>query len=265
MSRYKLKIISIFLIILSALSLKAGDEFCGARNTSFRSGEEIKMKVYYSTLGIYIAAGEATFTANLERYNGKPAYHCIGEGMTYSFFDKFFRVRDKYETYIDTSNMLPIKFLRNVEEGKTKIYNNVTFNHSAGTAVSTNGVYKVPGCIQDVISSIYYARNIDFNKYQPGSKIPYDMFLDDEIYHLSLSYVGKEVVKTRFGKFHSIKFIPLLIKGTIFQGGEKMNVWVSDDPNHVILRVESPISVGSVKIDMMGYKNLRYPLTSMIR
>ena len=265
MNILKLRITSIVLILFTASSLKAGDEFCGMRNTAFNGGEEINMRVYYSTLGIYIAAGEATFSTTLDRYNGKPVYHCTGEGKTFSFFDKFFKVRDKYETYIDTTTMLPIKFLRNVEEGKTKIYNNVTFNHTAGTAVSTNGVFKVPGCIQDVISSIYYARNIDFSKFKPGSKIPYDMFLDDEIYHLSLSYVGKETVKTRYGKFHSIRFIPLLIKGTIFQGGEKMNVWVSDDPNHVVLRVESPISVGTVKIDMMGYKNLRYPLTSQIK
>lgn len=251
--------------MLSGLTLRAGDEFCGARNTAFKDGESITMRVYYSTLGIYISAGEATFNTTIERYNGRTTYHCVGDGKTYSFFDKFFKVRDRYETYIDTATMLPIKFLRNVEEGKTKIYNNVTFNHAAGTAVSTNGVYKVSPCIQDVISSIYYARNIDFNKYKPGSKIPYDMFLDDEIYHLSLSYIGKEVVKTRYGKFNAIKFVPLLIKGTIFQGGEKMNVWVSDDPNHVVLRVESPISVGSVKIDMMGYKNLRYPLSSQIK
>ncbi len=261
----QLKFISLIVIMLSGLTLRAGDEFCGARNTAFKDGESITMRVYYSTLGIYISAGEATFNTTIERYNGRTTYHCVGDGKTYSFFDKFFKVRDRYETYIDTATMLPIKFLRNVEEGKTKIYNNVTFNHAAGTAVSTNGVYKVSPCIQDVISSIYYARNIDFNKYKPGSKIPYDMFLDDEIYHLSLSYIGKEVVKTRYGKFNAIKFVPLLIKGTIFQGGEKMNVWVSDDPNHVVLRVESPISVGSVKIDMMGYKNLRYPLSSQIK
>ena len=57
---------------------------------------------------------------------------------------------------------------------------------------------------------------------------------------------------------------PLLIKGSTFDGGEKMNVWVSDDPNHLVLRIESPISVGNVKVDMMEYKNLRYPLTSLI-
>jgi hypothetical protein len=90
------------------------------------------------------------------------------------------------------------------------------------------------------------------------------MFLDDEVHHLYLKYMGKEKIKTKYGKFRAIKFKPLLIKGTIFQGGEGMTAWISDDPNHLLLRVESPIVVGSIKVDMMGYKNLRYPLTSLI-
>jgi len=160
--------------------------------------------------------------------------------------------------------LIPYKFIRNVDEGGYKKYNNVTFNQTAGTAVSTNGVFTVTKCIQDVVSAVYYARNIDFNKYNVNDKIPFDMFLDDEVYHLYIRYMGKEKLKTRYGKFNAIKFKPLLIKGTIFEGGEKMNAWVSDDPNHLLLRVESPIAVGSIKVDMMGYKNLRYPLTSLI-
>lgn len=252
------------LILLFSFTSPDADEFCGVHNTAFNAGEEVTMKVYYTTLGMYVGAGEAKFTTSLERFNGKPVYHCVGTGTTYSFFDNFFKVRDRYETYIDTATMLPLKFIRNVDEGGYKIYNNVSFNHKAGTAVSTNGVFKVTSCIQDVISSTYYARNIDFKKYKPGDKIPFDMFLDDEIYHLYLRYEGKENIKTKYGKFRAIKFKPLLIKGTIFEGGENMNVWVSDDNNRLLLRAESPISVGSIKVDMMGYKNLRYPLTSLI-
>jgi len=262
--RYPGKIAATFLIILTTLSLRAGDEFCGARNTAFSSGEVITMKVYYTTLGMYIAAGDATFTTTLEKFNGRPAYHCVGVGKSYSFFDNFFKVRDRYESYIDTSTMLPLKFIRDVSEGGYKIYNNVTFNHSAGTAITTNGVFKIPNCIQDVVSAMYYARNIKFDKYNVNDKIPFDMFLDDEVHHLYLRYVGKETIKTRYGKFRSIKLRPLLVKGTMFEGGEKMTVWVSDDANRLVLRVESPISVGSVKVDMMGYKNLRYPVSSMI-
>lgn len=238
-------------------------DFCGIKNTAFKDGERVNMTVYYSALGAYIGAGDASFTTTIERFNGKPVYHFVGEGKTYPFFDNFFKVRDRYESYVDTATLLPYKFIRNVDEGGYKIYNNVTFNQSANTAVSTNGVFKITDCMQDVVSAIYYARNINFDKYKPGDKIPFDMFLDDEIFHLYIRYIGKEKIKTRYGKFHAIKFKPLLIKGTIFEGGEKMTAWVSDDPNHLLLRVESAISVGSIKIDMMGYSNLRYPLNSL--
>lgn len=260
-----MKAITTIFIFLFASIIQPGNEFCGVRNTSFQSGEDITMKVYYSTLGVYVGAGEANFTTTVTRFNNKPVYHVVATGTTYPFFDKFFRIRDRYESYIDTSTMLPVKFIRNVDEDGYKIYNNVSFNHNAGTAVSTNGVFKVTKCIQDVISSVYYARNIDFSKYKKGDKIPFDMFLDDEIYNLYLRYEGKEQVKTKYGRFNAIKFKPLLIKGSIFEGGEKMTVWVSDDPNHILLRAESPIAVGSIKVDMMAYRNLRYPLTSLIK
>ncbi len=251
------------LLLLSSITLSAGDDFCGIRNTAFQAGEITTFKVYY-TLGVYIAAGEATFAVNLEKLNNKPVYHITGEGKTYGFYDNFFKVRDKYETYMDTANLQPMKFIRNVYEGGYKKYENVTFNQQTNTAVTSDGVFKVPNCVQDVVGAIYYARNIDFNKYKEGDKIPFSMFLDNETYNLYIRYLGKETVKTKYGKFRAIKFKPLLIKGTIFEGGEKMTVWVSDDANHLPLRVESPISVGSIKVDMMNYHNLRYPLSSLV-
>lgn len=256
-----------FLIIaLCGLSFTAKNTGpCNIRNSAFKADEEVRMKVFYSTLGMYVGAGEAVFTSSLERYNGKPVYHLVGTGSTYSFFDGFFKVRDRYESYVDTTDLLPYKFVRNIDEGGYKKYNNVTFNHDANTAVSTNGVFKVTDCIQDVVSMVYYCRNINFDKYKVNDKILFDMFLDDEVFHMYIRYMGKETIKTRYGKFNAIKIRPLLIKGTIFEGGEKMTAWLSDDPNHLLLRAESPIAVGSIKVDMMSYKNLRYPLTSLIK
>ncbi|MDH7464568.1 DUF3108 domain-containing protein [Chitinophagaceae bacterium 26-R-25] len=259
---FLIALITLFVLPLTN-ALNAGDDFCGMKNTAFNTGEYLNYKVYY-TLGVYVAAGEANFNVSLEKFNNKPVYHVVGDGSTYSFYDNFFKVRDRYESYVDTATLQPLKFIRNINEGGYKKYENVTFNKTANTAVTNNGVFKVPACIQDVISAIYYARNIDFNKYKPEDKIPFSMFLDNEVYNLYVRYLGKEKIKTKYGTFNAVKFKPLLIKGTIFEGGEKMNVWVSDDGNHIPLRVESPISVGSIKVDMMGYRNLRYPLTSMI-
>ncbi|HEY2348301.1 MAG TPA: DUF3108 domain-containing protein, partial [Puia sp.] len=200
----------------------------------------------------------------MEELGGKPVYHVTGAGKNYSFLDNFFKVRDKYESYIDTATLQPLKFIRNVSEGSYRKYENVSFNKTAHTAITNSGVFKTPDCIQDVLSTMYYARNIDFDKMKPGDKIPFSMFLDNQVYDLYIRYVGKETIKTKYGKFRAIKIKPLLIKGTIFEGGEKMTVWISDDANHIPVRVESPISVGSVKVDMMDFKNRRTPMSSQI-
>lgn len=256
--------IAALLLVLLSFPLRAGDEFCGIKNTTFQAGEGITFKVYYTLAGVYVAAGEASFNVTLERLMNKPVYHIVGDGKTYNFYDNFFKVRDRYESYIDTANLQPLKFIRNIYEGGYKKYENITFNQTANTAVTNEGVFKVPTCVQDVLSSIYYARNIDFSKYKEGDKIPFSMFLDNENYEMYIRYLGKENVKTKYGKFRAIKFKPLLIKGTIFEGGEKMTVWVSDDGNRLPVRIESPISVGNIKVDMMSYRNLKYPLSSLI-
>jgi hypothetical protein len=258
------KILISIISVITWLNLTAGDDFCGISNKAFMTGESLTYNVFYAVAGIYVNAGTANFTLTKDKVNNVPCYHVIGEGHTNSSYDWIFKVRDKYETYFDTTNLQPLKFVRNVDEGGYKKTENVSFNQQTNTAVTSEGVFKLPNCVQDVLSSIYYARNIDFNKYKPGDKIPFSMFLDNEVYDLYIRYLGKEVIKTKYGKFRAIKFRPLLIKGTIFEGGEKMTVWVSDDPNHFPLRIESPIVVGTVKVDMMGYRNNRYPLTSLI-
>jgi hypothetical protein len=261
-------LITFCLLVMMGLSIpiKADEDFCGGiRNTAFQAGETLRYKVSYSFAKVMnLAAGEATFTTTLERLNGKDVYHVVGEGKTYNFYDKFFKVRDRYESYIDTATLQPYKFVRNVNEGGYKTYENVTFMKTTNTAITTQGVYPIPSCIQDVLSAIFYARNINFSHLKPDDKIPFDMFLDRQVYHLYVRYLGKEVMRTSYGKFRTIKFRPLLVKGTIFEGGEKMTVWVTDDPNHIAVRVESPVSVGSVKVDMVDNHNLRYPLNALI-
>jgi hypothetical protein len=150
-----------------------------------------------------------------------------------------------------------------VDEGGYKKYENVTFYQETKTAVSNKGVFKVPACVQDVMSEVYLARNMNFTGLKPGDLLPFDLFLDDKVYNMYVKYMGRETIKTKYGKFRCIKFKPLLVKGTIFEGGEKMTVWVTDDANRLPVRIESPITVGSIKVDMMTYYNLRHPLTSL--
>ncbi len=204
--RRKLFIVSFGIMTLSKMVSAQNQEFCGLKNTSFQEGEQITYIVFYNVAGIYVNAGSAVFTSSIERLNNRVVYHVVGDGKTNPSYDWIFKVRDKYESFIDTALMEPLRFLRNIDEGGYKKYENVTFNNTANTAVTTKGVYQVPDCIQDVLSAVYYARNIDFDKYKINDKIPFKMFLDNEVYDMYIRYLGKETVKTKYGKFKAIKF-----------------------------------------------------------
>jgi len=255
----------IFLLFFS-VTINAQDfTSCNLVNKSTQNKEQITYKVYYTFAGAWIGAGVATFTNKLENYKGKPVYHIVGDGKTLRTYDWFFKVRDKYESYIDTSTMLPYKFVRRVNEGGYKKFNIVNFNRKRNSASSNDGVKKVPPCVQDVVSSIYYARNIDFNKYKKGAKIPFSIFLDNKVYNIYIRYLGKVKLTTKHGVFMTIKFKPLLIDGTIFEGGEKMTVWITDDDNKIPVHIETPILVGKVRIDLVKYKNLRNPTKGVLK
>lgn len=256
--------ILLFLSLLVHAQAGPGSNRCSVNNTSFKSGEQVDFHVYYTLAGIWVHAGNVTFTANLATLENKPVYHIIGDGSTLQSYDWIYKVRDRYETFLDTFTMLPRKFIRKVNEGGYRKFETVSFYHESGTAVTNQGVFKIPACAQDVLSEVYLARNIDFSRHKPGEEIPFDLFLDNEVYNMYVRYLGKETIKTRYGTFRTVKFRPLLLKGSIFDGGEKMTVWVTDDANRLPVRVESPITVGKIKVDMMGYKNLRHPLTSLV-
>jgi hypothetical protein len=234
-------------------------------NRAFKHGEQLKYKVYYTASVLYVPAGEVQFDAALEDYNSKTCWHFKGSGRTYKSYDWFFKVKDLYESYVDTQTMLPIKFLRDVHEGGYKLYHNVTFMQEKKLAISTKGVYKVPAGIQDIMSAVFSIRNIDCSKLTIGEKIPFNVFIDDEIWPIYIKYAGKEKIKTKVGTVNCMKFVPYLIKGNLFKGGEGMKIWITDDANKIPIRIESEVSVGYVRADLFEMTNIRNSFTSIIK
>lgn len=229
-----------------------------AQNYAFKAGERIEYSVGYSVIGVYLSAGSASFTTI--KTDTANVFHFVGEGATNKRYDWIFKVRDRYESYYDAKKMLPLKSVRNVSEGKYKRYEETVFDHKGNIAITKKGNFKVPADIQDVISIVYKSRNINFANYKPGDKITFNMFFGTEIYNMYIKYVGRETVKTKYGNIKAIKLMPLLLKGNVFKGGEDMAVWITDDNNHIPIKIESKLSVGSIKVHLSNYQNLQYPL-----
>src|SRR5690606_7671074 len=120
-------------------------------------------------------------------------------------------------------------------------------------------------CSWDVLSIIYYARNLDFSDNKAGDRVPIKIFLDNEEHQSFIEFLGKDVLSIKgVGTFNCYKFSPLLIEGTIFNSGSGMVVWVTDDENNLPILIETPILVGSIKARIRSFENLRHPLNSKL-
>jgi hypothetical protein len=240
------------------------DQRCSPKNTAFQAGEKVTFKIAFKWGALWLSAGEVTFNTEAAKYNNKDVYHTTGFGETYKSYDWFFKVRDKYESYIDQETLQPYKFIRDVNEGGYTFYQNVTFKHDENKAISLTGTYDIPDCCQDILSAIYFSRCIDFNKLKVNDTVPLTTFLDDKVYPLYVRYLGKQKIEVKSGTYNTFVLKPLLVQGTIFKGGEAMNVYVTDDDNRVPVLIESPILIGAIRAELHSYSGLRNPFKSKV-
>ena len=239
---------------------------CPTKHQVFEPGEKMVYKVFYNWTALWLNAGEVVFKVQEKKLNNKDVYHLSATGQTYKSYEWFYKVKDVYESYVDINTLRPYRFARDVYEGGYVIKQNYDFDHEKQKVFTEDFIkspgkkeaFDIPSCVHDVVSAIYYARSLDFDRYKVNDKIPLTIFVDGENYPMYIRYLGKETIKTKLGKFHTIKIKPLMLKNEYFEGGEKMTIWVTDDQNKIPVRIETPIRVGSIKADLMSYSGLKY-------
>ncbi len=262
----------VFFLLLFASNVKAQ---CSVENFSFQPGEKVTYHAYYNWHFIWLNAGIVNFNVESKKYNNTDSYFFSAYGKTYSGYDHFMKVRDTFEVYVDKANFQPLYFNRVTKEGSTESHHKYFFNYtdkiidtqiqkeeSIGYKDST---VTLNDCTNDLLTMVYKARNLDFNHYQVDEKIPIRMIVDGKTYDLYIRYMGKETISNRDGrKFRCLKFSPLLVPGTIFESGEDMTVWVTDDLNRIPIIVEAKVLVGSVKAVFVDATGLRNKMTAEV-
>jgi hypothetical protein len=238
-------------------------------NNAFQAGELIQYRVHYGS----VTAGMARLEIKRDpvTVRGVPCYHMVGVGISSKTFSLFFKVNDRYETFVDMETLAPLKFKRKIEEGGFKHYSEVEFdqiNHKAyerSTSVPGPTVYDVPAFIQDVMSAFYYARTQDYSTAKPGSLYHFQNFIDKKVHDLDVAFLGREVIEVGGVKYKAVKLKPLVREGGIFTHEGDMFLWISDDENRIPIRVESGLVIGSVQVDYVNATNLRHPMTSRVQ
>lgn len=238
----------------------------------FKPGEKLVFKVAYTWSAFWLNAGEIAFKLEEEPLDGEPTLHVRVDGETYKSYEWFYKVKDQYESYLDTESLLPKMFIRNTNEGGFVINEDYRFNHDDRVVYTQDyrhdpvkqDTFETVPHVHDVVSAIYFARTIDYSRYKAGDRIPIDVFIDGKTYRISMGYMGRDRIKTKAGKFNVLVIKPTLIDNQFFDEGDEMTIYVTDDKNKIPVRVESPLTVGWVKADLIGYSGLTYPFEAKV-
>lgn len=240
--------------------------FCSIANLSaqekaYGDGEWFQFRIHYGLL----TAGYASLEVHSGKLNGKDVFHVKGEGATVGVSNWFFKVEDDYQSYIDREEDIPYRFIRKIYEGGYTKDIQIDFNHINNKAIVFNKKHNTKEELsfnenaQDMVSAFYYLRNrLDIENIVEGQYIDMTMFFDRENYKFRLKFLGREILRTKFGKVPCLIFRPYVQSGRVFKENESLTVWVSDDKNKMPLLIKADLAVGSLKATLTEYKGLKH-------
>ena len=258
----KKRLIIVALFIAVASFGQSEKEESISTNFAFQNGEWLKFRMSYSN---FLNAGYSTMEVKDTTNNQKEAFHVIGKGRSTGLISLFFKVEDNYQSFMYKESLKPYRFIRKINEGGHKKDEESIFDYDAKEAIVKNykhntvEKYPISSNIQDMLSSLYFLRNQDLKNIKTGDEIEFEMFMDQGITNFKLRFLGREIIKTKFGKVNCLIFRPIVRAGRVFKEQESLTVWMSDDKNKIPIRIKASLAVGSLRADLDAFKGLAHP------
>ncbi len=219
----------------------------------FKDGESCSYRIGYGLFG----GGHAKYTISQDTIETK----VIVSGKSNSFVDLFFTVRNRYETIVNNRTLLPRYFKRNNIEGGYLINQEYFFNQDLKIINTQNGKFKCDVNSYDMLSSFLFGRSLKSSELKKKDPLFINMFLDEEIYNMEVLFLGEETINTEIGNIKCLKFSPKVQVGRVFKNEDDLTIWVSDDKNHLLIKVELEIWVGSIDAKITSAENIKFPLS----
>ena len=271
-SRINLLWLTLIVSVCFSMPVKAQ---CEATNEAFKSGEHVMYDLYFNWKFIWKKVGLASLTTNATTYRFQPAYRfnllSVGSKKT----DFFFKMRDTLTCYV-SDKLEPLYFRKAAEEGKRYTVDEAWFSYDDGIATVKqrrtwhNPVrepqemeYSDSRCIFDMLSILAQARSYNPKDYKIGEKILFPMATGRRVEEQTLIYRGKEDIEANNDTIYRC----LVFSFVEYKKGKEKEVitfFVSDDKNHLPIRLDMYLNFGSAKAFLKSVRGNRYPMTSVV-
>lgn len=186
----------------------------------------------------------------------------------------FFRMRDTL-TCITSEDLVPFYFRKGAAEGKRYSVDDVKFSYRNGKCIvdqyrtvnsgkKRENYQELPVCVYDMLSILLQARSYNADDYEPGDKILFSMATGVAVEKQTLIYRRKDVYEAENG----MKFRCLVFSLVEYVKGEEKEVitfYITDDRNHLPVRLDMYLNFGSAKAFLTNIKGNRHPLESLVK
>lgn len=252
-------IYTLFSVVISYKQAYTQSDFRTVENKAFKEGEKLTFDINYG----FVTAGIATMEIpKIKRISGRNAYYVAFEVNTVPSFDWIFKVRDRYETYLDVEGLFPWRFEQHIREGNFSRDFSAFFDQRRHKAKTSSGEYEIPPYVNDILSAFYIARTFDYSEMEENDLTLMQNFYKDKVFDLNVKYLGKDRVKVPAGTFDCIVVEPLVQEGGLFKSEGSIVIWLTDDDLKVPVKVKTKVVIGSIDAVLTKYEGLAGKLAS---
>jgi outer membrane protein assembly factor BamB len=254
-------LIAALLLIASAASAQ-----CKYRNAAFKSGEYLSYNLYFNWKFVWVKVGNASMSTVQSHYNGKQAWRTSLITRSSQRADNYFIMRDTLLCY-NTLDLEPLYFRKGAREGKRYTVDEVFYSYPQNRVQTRQHRLRHNGehqwktntntdCVFDMLSIFMRARSFNPEGWKKGQLIHFPITDGIGITPAVLEYKGKTTVKADNGK----KYSCLQLSYKELEDGkykEIVRFFVTDDANHVPVRLDMSLKFGSAKAFLTGAKGLK--------
>jgi hypothetical protein len=265
----KKSIVFLLIIIMPLTAFDDKDDTPGDLPTEARHGFQPGEHLTYDITFGWFNVGDAYASISSEdlTYEGKPCYRFDMYGETSGFFRMINKVKDQWTTYCDQQSLLPEYAIRDIREGRHTKKDKVIYRHEVNevdylklnkkTQQFEKEAVKTEKTLFDLLAGLLFLRTINYDRLSAGDRIQLNAFYNRKFYDFEVVYEGKSNVKTKLGKIRAVQLRPELPDNNIFSGKNAIRLWLSDDSNHIPLKFEVDMLIGSAGIEIKNAKGLK--------
>jgi Protein of unknown function (DUF3108) len=189
---------------------------------------------------------------NLQRVGGRRAYRIVSKTESNSFVSKFYKVRDRAESYIDAESLYTLRFIKHLREGGYKSDVDIRFDQPSRRATYSDGTTFVvsPG-VHDVLSAFYFVRT---RPLPDGATMIVPTHDNKKSYEMEVKVHKRERIEVPAGKFNCVLVEPILKSEGVFKSKGSILVWLTDDERRMPVLVRTKVPVGSINVALTDYR-----------